>query len=268
VIRLPGWIERLKLALEPPGCPACGETDPAMCLPPERHTAFCKLCWVSLGIQDRPPQIAPPGALTILAVTTWTGQTKSILYSHKFHRRPRSTRLMTQLLLDGWQRFQPTAPAHWQQRPVWIVPIPPRDPRRDPLAAVARPLAQRLGAQWTPCLQWRRPTQPQHTLHKKHQRLANLVDSLAVAPTALPQSAHAPLILIVDDLVTTGITMQQADRALRRHFQDAAEPPVLLGLAVCQMPYVARPKSVQPPVSALGLADRLARWKETEGLPD
>ncbi|MDR7070785.1 ComF family protein [Pseudoxanthomonas japonensis] len=124
----------------------------------------------------------------------------------KFHRDLAAGRLMAGLMTQALA----SAP-----RPDAIVPVPLHSRRLrergyDQALELARPLASAFGLPLRPDLLQRiRPTTPQSELDAS-QRQRNVAKAFAVPPRiALP--AH---IALVDDVMTTGATLQAAARAL------------------------------------------------------
>lgn len=131
-----------------------------------------------------------------------------LLPRFKFHEDLVAGRLLSQLMLPALA----TRP-----RPGALVPVPlhrARLRRRgfDQALELARPLAQALGLPLLDAALVRtHATDAQSRLDAAHRR-RNLRDAFAVRPgAALP--AH---VVLVDDVMTTGATLQAAARALRR----------------------------------------------------
>ncbi len=158
---------------------------------------------------------------------------KRLVCQFKYHgRRELGPRLLT-FAHDKWiedlaewgERFGPTEP--WR-----VVPIPASPGRRRerwfaPADILARSLAQLDATQlfYTTALRKIRPTTPQAGLTRA-ARLKNLRGAFAVSRPALVRQQK---IIVVDDVVTTGATMQEARRALR-----AAGAAHVLGLALAR----------------------------------
>jgi predicted amidophosphoribosyltransferase len=102
-------------------------------------------------------------------------------------------------------------PAALRADPVAVVPVPPQRFRRrlrgyDPAGLLAAGVARRLGLPLATCLR----------RHDRAGRQAKLGRSGRRAPDRLRISAHAPppQVLLLDDVHTTGTTLDRAARAL------------------------------------------------------
>lgn len=188
-------------------CPACRPRFPAwpVCrccgrwLPPHPlfaiHPAWkCRACRPLRPRFDRARAVAPYAGAWRLAILA-------------FKRRPGGDL--------GWQlaglarrlALKQFSPDHWDG----VVPVPARGREEvHPARVLAGFLAKRLGLNLRPCLRFKRATRPQHTLLRE-ERLRNLRGSLAAS-----ESARAGRWLLVDDVYTTGATVNECSRALKR----------------------------------------------------
>lgn len=98
-----------------------------------------------------------------------------------------------------------------------IVPVPRhltrvRELGSDPVYELGRALARELGRPlWAGCLRRSRATQPQTGLGPRERR-ANVAGSFSARPRGL----QGRRVLLVDDVTTTGATLREAAKVLRR----------------------------------------------------
>ncbi|MBU1202867.1 hypothetical protein KKH39_02400 [Patescibacteria group bacterium] len=86
----------------------------------------------------------------------------------------------------------------------------------DQTELVAKKLAQRLDKPYYPLLKRVKHTKAQAQLDKK-SREQNVNNAFRLSKTALGFSQNCPSILLIDDVVTTGSTLNQAARTLKSH---------------------------------------------------
>lgn len=223
--RVDGWLSTLGRALWPARCLVCGEPGAcgrdlcapcALALPWIGHA--CQRCALPLPAvaADRRPAAATcghclqqPSALTETRTACLYGHPLDrLLPRFKFHHDLAAGRLLAQLMVDA---FAPLS------MPLALVPVPLhrarlRERGYDQALELARPLARRLQLPLlADGLQRKRCTAPQSRLDAA-QRQRNLQGAFTVTPgTQWP--AHVAL---VDDVMTTGATLQAAAIALRR----------------------------------------------------
>lgn len=211
---LPGLV---CAALLPPRCLLCGEPGSggrdlcAACLRslPRNHCA-CPRCAIPLAVPGtcgrclrREPLVHASRAAFVYAPPV-----DQLLTRYKFHNDLAAGRLLASLMLDSLA----DAP-----RPQALVPVPlhrSRLRRRgyDQALELARPLARALGVPLAPgLLERRRRTGAQSELGAMARR-RNLRGAFHVPP-----GRDLPLhVALVDDVMTTGATVQAAALALRR----------------------------------------------------
>lgn len=99
-----------------------------------------------------------------------------------------------------------SVPLHWRRR---------LGRGFDHAAAIARPLARRLGLAYAPLLRRRRPTRPQVGMARA-ARLENPRGSFALRRSASPvlEGLGGRPVLLVDDVATTGATLGHAAACL------------------------------------------------------
>jgi predicted amidophosphoribosyltransferase len=193
-------------------CAACGAPGRALCRSCEaRLPRRAESCWPS----PTPPGLAPP-----TATGAYDGPVKALVNAHKEDRR-----LALAAPLGGLLAL--AVLGHEAPPPLLLVPVPSRAAvvrRRghDPLLRVTRHAASRLRASgvearvWTP-LRTRRPVEDQTGLDASG-RAENLRGSMRCRAerVRLPGAggASAPTVIVVDDVITTGATLCEAQRAL------------------------------------------------------
>lgn len=247
------WL-RLRQMLRNTQCHGC---HTACC---EGQT-FCEDCQQQLGLLPAGPltpstSLRFPDDTWLYAATPLGEQSRRWVYPYKFYGREAHAPMLAALLQECWQRNgladSPLA------RRVWVTAIPSRW-RRHHLAPLAARFAETFGYRPVPdLLCWQRPTHRQHTLASRRQRLANMRDSMGLNPTAWararkawpwgglnPRAGDPTMVVVIDDLLTTGATLREACRALRGTHGEGFQGP-LIGLAVAHTPAPSAP-SRQPP---------------------
>ena len=183
---------RAVVSITPPFCTQCG--DPLA-------------TWRRAGIQSsRCPRCRRrPSAITSArAVGSYTGSLRAILHAFKYGRRQSLAGPLGELmadaageLLEGIDLAVPV-PLHWRRR-------------RQRGFNQAQALARTLGLSWRDALRRTRSTRSQTDLPAA-QRHRNVRDAFAVRRRA---GVSGLVILIVDDVSTTGATLEACARVLR-----------------------------------------------------
>jgi predicted amidophosphoribosyltransferase len=192
------------LGCEVPGrlvCPACRDGLPSEAVP-------------------RWPSPAPPGLATPYAVASYDGLVRALVLGHKERRLLALGPVLGGLLARSVGAALRDAGA---QGPVVLVPVPSRAAAvrsrgHDPTLTITRAAARGLGADTVvaPLLRTRRGVVDQAGLDRG-QRRSNLAGSMATrgrALRALARRGTAAHVVVCDDVLTTGSTAAEAQRAL------------------------------------------------------
>lgn len=181
----------------------------------------CAACRAALPVEAAPrwPSPSPPGLATPYAVAAYDGLPRALVLGHKEHRLLALTPLLGQLLACSVS----AAVADAAGGPVVLVPVPSRPATvrargHDHMLATTRAAAAVLGsrARVVPLLRSRPGVVDQSGLDVAHRR-ANLAGSMAVrgrALRALARRGEAVHVVVCDDVLTTGSTAREAQRAL------------------------------------------------------
>ena len=198
--------EALLTLLAPTCCASCDE-------PIARHTAFCPSCANSLVPLDVLEQPAGPkdfgGTPRIVAFGAYGGALRDALRRFKYQARPDLARPLAEL---GRRAARQAG-----LRAELVVPVP-LHPRRlgergfNQAALLARLVAVEVGGQMLPrALRRVRATAPQAGLDRAARRRNVLGAFVARDPTLV----RGRSVLLVDDVTTTGATLEDCVRALR-----------------------------------------------------
>jgi ComF family protein len=163
----------------------------------------------------------PPGFDRLLALWSYRPPLDAVVRGLKFGRLDYLGRHLAAALaeelgdrISGCDRVVPV-PLHWRRR---------LSRGYNQAERIARPLAGRLGLPLVPALARRRATPPQSLLGRD-ERLANLRKAFRVTRPGRIRGLH---ILLVDDVATTGATLDAAARALK-HAGAAAVTALVAG---------------------------------------
>ncbi|MEO7274911.1 MAG: ComF family protein [Vicinamibacterales bacterium] len=218
-----GLADSLIAVLLAPGCAACARplerpTLGPVCAPCWRAVVsitppFCAHCgdpmatWrVREGRSDRCPRCrrAPSAIALARAVGPYDGSLRAILHAFKYGTRQSLAAPLAQLmtdvagpLLEGVEVVVPV-PLHWRRR-------------RQRGFNQAEALARRLGRPWQNAIRRTRST-PSQTDLPAAQRHRNVRDAFALRRRA---DVSGRVVLVVDDVSTTGATLEACARVLR-----------------------------------------------------
>lgn len=142
---------------------------------------------------------------SVRAVTRYDGIAKQLVWRFKFERARAAYRVLADMLMQR-------APA---EAGAVVVPVPTSTSRvrqrgYDQTVLIARQYARSVGLPYRPVLA-RYGQQQQHTAARQ-QRLTQLQRAFTTARPAAVQSMH---VLLIDDVVTTGATLEAAAQALK-----------------------------------------------------
>lgn len=205
------WIGRF---LFPPKCPGCGRLM-------EYDGQWCERCQVSFW---NPRLIkAKDGVLEgCYALCNYDGAIRRIILELKFYGRKYDKRYFSSLLQEfPWEEALSTTSL--------VVPIPISDKKRqergeNQVNAMFQSWANEKGFTW--CEALRKPVDIplQATLSKK-ERLENIKGAFVYNPEVTVKGRS---ILLVDDIYTTGATMREAARILKKE-----KAATITGLVIC-----------------------------------
>ena len=214
-----GWARIIQNLLLPPTCILCGDPGAAgrdLCRPCTENLPYlmnaCPVCGLPLSGPSLLPcgdcQNHPPPFDRLIAVLRYEEPARHLIQSLKFRARYAHARLLGDLLADRL--------AVEQEPPEVIIPVPLhparyRDRTFNQSLEIARIVARRTGlpVDYRACRRVRQ-TDSQTRLHVE-QRRKNLRKAF-VADGPLPYRHVA----ILDDVVTTGATVGELARTLRR----------------------------------------------------
>ena len=220
-------LDRLMHALLPAPCLGCGQPLPAtgaqlgLCgacraalspLPRE----CCAVCLRPLAAHALPADYrcgacrqSPPAYDRLIALWSYRPPLDAVVRGLKFGRLDYLGRHLAAAMaaalgprLAECDRVVPV-PLHWRRRLARGYNQAER---------IARPLARQLGLPCVPALTRRRATPPQSLLGRD-ERLANLRKAFQVAAPSRVRGLH---VLLVDDVTTTGATLEAAATALKK----------------------------------------------------
>lgn len=210
-----GWVVQLSwgLVLDALTAQHCAACDHRL----RSHAAFCASC--AITIRRLPTPVGGHSVDTTLAYGSYGGALADALARLKYRDRPDLARPLSHLLLE-----LATEPAAAQlQRCDVVVPVP-LHPRRlaqrgyNQAALLARPLARYLGRPMLASVLRRLVDTPAQALLDAAARRHNVAGAFGVRRG---ERVRGKVVLLVDDVCTTGATLSACAAALRSAGADA-----------------------------------------------
>jgi len=220
-----------------PMCPQCGrpsDLQPGI----EAGARPCRLCRLGFYAFDRARSFAVYDDALLAAV---------VLLKYEEVTR------LGNWFADRLEEVLRESPEEWRKIDA-VVPVPLHPDRRrergyNQAELIARPLAVRIGAKLVADALQRVKPRPPHLILSRSERWKSVRGAYVAGPSAL---ARASRVLLVDDVFTTGATLDSCARELKR-----AGAASVFGLTVGRVRLSA--------VNAAGLGSRLARASQKTG---
>lgn len=251
---LAAWAWALADLVLPRICAGCGRVSQGVGSSPRPDSVpLCSRCRGAFRGRPAPirPHPPPPRLPPTHCAAVYDGVVRAALVAHKEHGKlslsdPLGRALGASAAASlAAARVQPSARA-----PLLVVPVPStwssrRQRGHDPVTRMARVAVAALAERGVPArlervLRHQRQVADQAGLTSA-ERAANLAGALIVPPRLAPRVA-AQLVLVVDDVVTTGATLAEAARALRQAGAQVVGGAVVAGTERRARPAAARPR--------------------------
>jgi ComF family protein len=217
------WIRNAQNLLFPGFCLVCGSKAAG-------GRDLCPRCAAALPYNHNPcrccalplPETSTPGACCgecqthrrpydkVTAPCVYDGEIQRLHQAFKFHRKLAAGRLLSELLCDAIDVADRT-------KVQLLVPVPLHPSRLrqrgfNQAMEIARSVSGRLGIPVDQtCIRRYKATAPQSGLTRR-ERIANISGAFL-----MQRQMKAEHVAIIDDVMTTGMTIEQVARVLRRH---------------------------------------------------
>lgn len=217
-------LEKVKAALKSHACLHCEKKLSSSGI------FFCKSCQEALGLRQ-PQAVADLPSFVCHAAVYFNPMVKKLLYGYKFYGRDDLEPQLAGLLVEYWEKLHLRQWNHPEN--VLVIPIPPHRNGESRVEGFARRFARHYGYDYRPgTLLWQRRVEPQHNIPQKQMRFANIANGFQVNRRGL--RGHQAIV-VIDDLTTTGATLQEASRALRQSLAHPEQMDIIT-LAVAKVP--------------------------------
>lgn len=218
-----GWLAAVLDLLFPPHCPACQKSVSAL-------GQWCPNCLkkyqLDLILDGEAQELRYLDYITVLA--DYRGAVRELLKSIKFRHEKAAAAYLWQLLPQrlaelplpaGMKNQSNGAAAQENNLAAWVtavVPVPVhaerlRERGYNQTSLIFQAWAVRQRLSWLMALERVKPTAPQYLLHPEERR-ANIKGAFMATHPELVYNQH---ILLVDDILTSGITLDECAHALR-----------------------------------------------------
>ena len=204
-----GWFQAAMQLIFPPRCPGCGTQV-------RSRDAWCANCLNELW-NPRRLDVAGRGMRHVEScqvLTGYSGNVRSLLHGLKFQRRRGNAAPLAWLL----SLADEAELAGLCDNDTLVIPVPLSASRLsergyNQVTLIFAPWCRRQGLVWLDdCLARRRSTSPQWELDRRERR-ENIKDAFIVNA---PESIRNHSVLLVDDIVTTGRTLDECAAVLRQ----------------------------------------------------
>lgn len=191
-------------------CPACKRDFDALLAAP-----CCNLCGMSLAYVDAPCAHCQGKGIAhyerVARIGKFDPPLKSLVHRLKYHRDWRLGELLADRLLKNPRVREATGAADC------LLPVPLHYRRQvargfNQAEVIAATLSRKCGLPVIHAVARRHNTPTQTHLHSRRQRMLNLHDAFELTDAHL---VHRRNVIVVDDVYTTGATLQTLARALR-----------------------------------------------------